>query len=556
MKKTPFHFLLALTALGFALRLYALGRESLWFDELLQLDIAQASLGDILPQLSRHTAMPLDYVLTHFWILGGRQEAWVRLPAVIFGMLTLPLTFQLGRSLFGRTEGMLFMALFTLSPFHIRYSQEARPYALGVLGVILTAYAFWQFRRVQRRGYLAMLQLGVLMMALAHLFALFVFIPFVALAVIDLLIDRAYKPLAALLGTGLAALIILLSLGWGEVLFYSFWEFSKAAVQPEKFTAAAEQKPNQGNAPEVNGAFIKDQLLAPLGAGENTPALSFFNLWVGLGAFYLLWQKKYRLTAWLGLWLVAPIVIIVAFLVYRGTFFAPRYIIATLPAYLGLLTVGLLALPRWFKRMGSGHVSKVIFLLATSLVMGAMAGGLWQFYQHQKNEDWRLLSRFLARNVQPGDAIIAVNAESTLNWYYPPAQAKVDSFDTLAAVQNRVVQSRRSWVILSIFSVYLRNEYSKIKAWVGEQGAIHLAFDPVIDVYYLGPTASQAQLLNELQGMALPVNHAIYASLARENRHNPAIARRYYELALEHAPDETTQAQYRAALEALNVRTF
>ena len=39
-----------LTGMGFALRLYALASESLWFDELLQLDIAQGSLASILPQ--------------------------------------------------------------------------------------------------------------------------------------------------------------------------------------------------------------------------------------------------------------------------------------------------------------------------------------------------------------------------------------------------------------------------------------------------------------------------------------------------------------------------
>jgi hypothetical protein len=51
--------------------------------------------------------------------------------------------------------------------------------------------------------------------------------------------------------------------------------------------------------------------------------------------------------------------------------------------------------------------------------------------------------------------------------------------------------------------------------------------------------------------MALPVDHALYASLARENRRDPTVARRYYELAIENAPDEETRAEYQAALDAL-----
>ena len=51
-------------------------------------------------------------------------------------------------------------------------------------------------------------------------------------------------------------------------------------------------------------------------------------------------------------------------------------------------------------------------------------------------------------------------------------------------------------------------------------------------------------LLPEIEGFVLPVDHVLYASLARENRHRPAIARRYYQLAIEHVPDVDTRAEY------------
>jgi voltage-gated potassium channel Kch len=271
----------------------------------------------------------------------------------------------------------------------------------------------------------------------------------------------------------------------------------------------------------------------------------------GLGLLFLLTQKRYDLSLLLVLWLLIPPVAIVSFLVYRGTFFSPRYIISTLPAYLALLTAGLFALPRWLKCAEPGWISKGAFGVLSGLVLLASGAGLTGLYVEQKNENWRLVSQFLAQNAQVNDTIMAVNAESTLNWYYPPAQAEVNSFDTLAAIQAKVAQSRRSWVIVSVFSDYLGDEVLKIRAWLGEQGAIRMVFDPVIDVYYLGPETNPPQLLQEIQSMALPVDHALYASLARENRRNPAVAKRYYELAIEHAPDEEARAEYQADLAAL-----
>ncbi|MBE7472441.1 MAG: glycosyltransferase family 39 protein [Anaerolineales bacterium] len=549
---------LVITAIGFALRLYALGRESLWYDELLQLDIAQGPLSGILPQLPRHTAVPLDYFISHAWILLGRQDAWVRLPAVMIGTLTLPLAYWLGRRLLGRSEGLLLMALLALSPFHIRYSQEARPYALVVLGVILAVYALWRFRATGQRRDLVILQIGVLIFALAHLFALVIFVPFALWAGLDFIFAHprrtAVKTLGALVGTGTVALVILLALGYGSALYYSTREFGKAVAEPEKFTVEAEQKPNQGDGPRVDDFFIKNQILGPLGAGDAEPVLWLVNGLAGLGLLYLLTQKRYGLSLLLSLWIVLPIVVIVAFLVYRGTFFSPRYIISTLPAYLILLTVGLLALPRWLKCAEPGWVSKGALLILSGLLVWAMGTALNQLYVEQKNENWRLVSQFLAQNSQPGDAIIPVNAEATMNWYYPPARAELDRFDTLVAVQAEVAQARRSWVIISIFSNYIGEDLLKMRAWLGEQGAIRLVFDPVIDVYYLGSDTNPPQLLKEIQTMALPVDHALYASLARENRRDPAVARRYYELAIDHAPDEETRAEYQAALAELNAQ--
>jgi uncharacterized membrane protein len=220
----PFVFI----ALGFALRLYQLASESLWYDELLQLDIAQGlppgvgGVATIFPRLRGHAAVPLDYLIAHFWILLGRSDGWTRLPAVMAGTLALAVVYQLGRRLLGRTEGLLLLALLALSPFHVRYSQEVRPYGLVILGVSLAVYAYWKLRQTMRWRDFVTFQSGVLIFSLAHFFSWAMFAPLLIFTGSDLIRRSKRKQSAKLLGLLLASLLlpalILNSTGWGRLI--------------------------------------------------------------------------------------------------------------------------------------------------------------------------------------------------------------------------------------------------------------------------------------------------------------------------------------------------
>jgi hypothetical protein len=176
------------------------------------------------------------------------------------------------------------------------------------------------------------------------------------------------------------------------------------------------------------------------------------------------------------------------------------------------------------------------------------AVGLNQLYQNETKENWRLVGEFIVKNAQPGDTVIAMRAEPAINWYYPQAWAAPNYFWTLAEIQETAAQARRSWVVLSIFSSTVDGP---VKAWLSEQGAIRFDLDPVITVYYLGANVLPNQLLAEAQNFALPVDHALYASLGAQNRSRPDVARQYYQLAIEHAPNDEIRAEYQAAVNAL-----
>jgi mannosyltransferase len=544
-----------IVGLGFALRLFHLDSESLWYDELLQVNLALADIPSMLRRLPLHAAVPLDYLISHYWILLGNSDAWVRIPAVVCGTLALPLAFQLGRRMLGVKEGLLFMLLFGLSPFHVRYSQEVRPYALGIMGVLLFSYGIWRLRETGRWRYFIFVQAGAIILALSHYFAvttLGVWLIFLGLDVV--FSQERRQPLKTLgwaLAASLVALSFLLALGWGTTLLKVSGAFGETLIEPEKFVAAPVEKPNAGAGPKITQEFVEGLVLGPLGSGRGL-SLWLFNSLVILGLLSLMAQEKYKLSLLLFLWVTLPIVGILAFLVHRGTFFAPRYIIFVLPAYIMLLTVGILSLPRWIKQTGPAWLAVAIFLIIGGLVVADLRTDLVRLYYNKDKEDWRLVGKFITNNAKPDDAIITVKAEPTMNWYYPPATIDGNTYDNLEIIQETVAKAPRSFVILSIYSSGMD---TNIKAWLsdGEQGAIRMQLDPVITVYYLGDHVDKEQLLREIQGFALPVDHALYASLARENRRNPAVAQQYYRLAIDHAPDEETRAQYQAAMEALGL---
>ena len=127
----------AVLALGATLRLYDLGAESYWLDEVIMLRAAEGDVGSILAG----PRPPVYVLLTHFWVQTfGASEASTRLLPALFGCLSLLLTYVLGRELFGRQVGLIAALLMSLSAFQVHYSQELRYYSLFVLCASLSYF--------------------------------------------------------------------------------------------------------------------------------------------------------------------------------------------------------------------------------------------------------------------------------------------------------------------------------------------------------------------------------------------------------------------------------
>jgi mannosyltransferase len=129
-----------ITILAGFLRLLYLGRESLWWDESLSVAVAHLDWKSLWNLLSRFEGnMALYYGLLHLWINFGESEHVVRSLSTLAGLMAVPSIYALGRRLFGTKVGLIGAMLLATNTFHIKYSQEARGYALLVLLVILSS---------------------------------------------------------------------------------------------------------------------------------------------------------------------------------------------------------------------------------------------------------------------------------------------------------------------------------------------------------------------------------------------------------------------------------
>ncbi|MDM8520641.1 glycosyltransferase family 39 protein [Anaerolineales bacterium HSG6] len=133
--------LLLIIFVGFCLRLYNLGAQSLWYDETVSAYLASLPPLELIAHTARDIHPPGYYLLLHSWTrLVGHTEFALAYFSLIFGLLTIPLSYLLGKRLFNRSVALWTAALMTCSPFGIWYAQEVRMYTLGAALGLLVVY--------------------------------------------------------------------------------------------------------------------------------------------------------------------------------------------------------------------------------------------------------------------------------------------------------------------------------------------------------------------------------------------------------------------------------
>ncbi len=140
---------LLIVLLAFALRVYRLGAQAIWWDESLSVYRATHDLGTILANtiliqnvVTHDLQPPLYFFILHFLVGAfGLSEYALRILSVFANVATVPLLYALARRWLAPSAGALAALLGALSPFYVWYAQEARPYALVLFWSLLAVYA-------------------------------------------------------------------------------------------------------------------------------------------------------------------------------------------------------------------------------------------------------------------------------------------------------------------------------------------------------------------------------------------------------------------------------
>ncbi|HWE09621.1 MAG TPA: glycosyltransferase family 39 protein [Solirubrobacteraceae bacterium] len=166
-------FLLALTLASLYLRTRQLNFYY-WIDEAISVGISSHPLSQLPHLLREDGSPPLYYALLHVWIRlfgsGGVATHWLSL---IFALITVPVAYWGGASLFGRRAGVYGAVLAAAVPFVTSYAQETRMYSLLVLLSLIVAVSFVHVFVERRRRYLPVFSLSLAIALYTHNWALF-----------------------------------------------------------------------------------------------------------------------------------------------------------------------------------------------------------------------------------------------------------------------------------------------------------------------------------------------------------------------------------------------
>ena len=312
-----------------ALRLYRLDDFNLWEDEIGQAIVAQQPWGELLTGVrSHHGAAPLDYVLTAIIIRLSQAAEVLRLPAVVWGVLSVYWLFRIGRRFGGIGVGLLAAWFLATSPLHVRYSQELRFYSLPLLLMLMMTDVLISARTSRRKAW---------------------WVLYATLAILG--IYTYYYTWLLMLFHGVWLLVEWLTIrkqAGARQARSALHEFVLATVfvgvtfLPWVWYSILQEKGSFRGPPDLTWLLVR--LVA---VGFSAQSERWWALWVliailGIAAYW----RKHADVIFLLVWLLGAFGLAIAIDYLTHYFFALRQILYALPAYLLLIAAGAVLLAR------------------------------------------------------------------------------------------------------------------------------------------------------------------------------------------------------------------
>lgn len=141
-KKRQLPFLLGslVVLIAIGLRVHHLANESLFMDELHQVSYYQFSPTDIVDLAAGQQQPPLDYWIGHYISKLSSSDFFVRLPSMLFGVGSVLMIMIIIAKKTNLPIALGTGLLLALSPYHIYFSQDARPYSIAIFFFLTTLW--------------------------------------------------------------------------------------------------------------------------------------------------------------------------------------------------------------------------------------------------------------------------------------------------------------------------------------------------------------------------------------------------------------------------------
>lgn len=393
--------------LGFILRLFQLGADNFWIDEI---GVAQAARLDTAAETlaaahSHVMAMPLDYLAAWLFARFGTSEAWLRLPAALWGTAALPAAYVLFRRLSNRRTALAAVLLLALSPLHIQYSQELRFYsALVFFYLLATGLLLAAIQSGQARAWIVFcLAAGVGI--LFHVYVLLAVLTGAAWLWITYGRDPSYadarryylRSASFLLAVFLAAVVAFGGVNTAvEIpLFVRETPFDVFSV-------------GLGWAP-----FYRTQPIAPWIFG----GLCFLGALVGM--VFVIFSESRGLKAALLCSLMVQIGVVVLMNVLKNYFLAPRQFLFALPVLLLFTGEGIEVLAAWISRRSNRWDRPFQGVWAAALLLVGLSAipALQNYYAGDKGLI-REITRLAVDAWKPGDSVLVIPDYEAATYVY------------------------------------------------------------------------------------------------------------------------------------------
>lgn len=393
LKSRYIQVLLVLTILGIFFRFYNLGFNSLWLDEASTYTISRDSLWAIWQTTAGgEFNPPLFYWAEHLMLAFGNSEVVLRFLPALFGVLTIPLFYLVGKEFIDRNVGIIAAAACAFSPFLIYYSQEARAYMMMLFFVALATLFFLKALKSGTILHWALFGVFSALAFWSHFYA-FVIIASLVIYALILWIPRFRTELGnlKLLIAGIAVFIILC--------------LPLIIVTVQLFITRTSSAPTFG----AQGFVLIVQTFSQI-LGFNSISMVVILVLFTIGilqAYYIEKQKA------LFLILITVLTFVVSyFLSFKMPMQVRHLIFLSLFLFIGAA----ISYRSLFKLWNTKAVVYIIMAIMVLVSVPVLAN----YYSTYSKNDWKGFSGYLTKTASPGDMVIAVPGYMTqpLDYYY------------------------------------------------------------------------------------------------------------------------------------------